>query len=67
MSVRLRTGHNRSSVLTYRIEKDSEEKFSSSDALVQLLGPSRVLIVEYCVGEETTGLTRQYLEQHVYL
>lgn len=60
-------GHNTSRVLTYRIEEDSEEKFSSSNALVQLLGASRVLVVEYCMGEETTSLARQNLEQQVYL
>lgn len=49
-------------MFTYRIEEDSEEKFSSSNALVQLLGAARVLIVEYCVGEKTTGLARQHLE-----
>lgn len=65
MSVRLRAGHNTSNVLTYRIEEDSEEKFSSSNALVQLLGASRILIVEYCMSEEATGLARQYLEQQV--
>lgn len=50
-------------VFTYGIEEDSEEKFSSSNALVQLLRASRVLIIEYSVGEEPTGLARQYLEQ----
>lgn len=52
-------------MLTYRIEEDREEKFSSSDALVQLFGASRVLIVEYCMGEEAAGLARQYLQQQV--
>lgn len=52
-------------MFTYGIEEDGEEKFSSSNALVQLLGASRVLVIEYCMGEEPTGLARQYLQQKV--
>lgn len=52
-------------MFTYGIEEDGEEKFSSSYALVQLLGASRVLVIEYCMGEEPTGLARQYLQQKV--
>lgn len=60
-----RAGHNSSTLLTYGIEEDSEEKLPSPNALVQLLGASRVLVVEYCMGEETTGLARQHLKQQM--
>lgn len=50
-------------MFTYGIEEDCEEKFSPSNALVQLLGASRVLVIEDRMGEEPTGLARQYLEQ----
>lgn len=47
---------------SYRVEENSEEKFSSSDALIQLPGASRILIVEDGVCEETTGLSGQHLK-----
>lgn len=48
--------------VAYRVQEDREEKFPSSDALVQLLGASWVFIIEDCVGEQTTGLPGQHLK-----
>lgn len=47
---------------SYRVEEDSEEEFSPSDALVQLLGASWILVIEYGVCEEATGLSGQHLK-----
>lgn len=45
----------------YRVEEDGEEELSPSDALVQLLGASWVLVVEDGVGEQPAGLPGQHL------
>lgn len=49
--------------VSYRVQEDGEEELSSSDALVQLFGASRVFVVEYSVGEQTTGLPGQHLHR----
>lgn len=50
---------------TYRVEEHGEEELSSSDALVQLLGASWILVVEYGVCEEATGLSGQHLKHKI--
>lgn len=46
---------------THRVEDHSEEELATSDALVQLPGASRVVLVENGVREEPAGLSRQNL------
>lgn len=45
----------------YRVEEYGEEQLSSIDEFVQLLGASRVLVVENGVCEETARLPGQHL------
>lgn len=46
---------------TYGVQQDREEQLAPSDALVQLLGASGVLLVEDGVGEQPAGLPREDL------
>lgn len=51
----------RAGEVTYRVEEHSEEQLSSVDELVQLLGASRVLVIENGVCEEAARLPWQHL------
>lgn len=45
----------------YRIKEHREKKLSTTDAPVQFLGASRILIIEDGVSEEATRLSWQHL------
>ena len=50
----------------YRVEEHSEEELAPPDALVQLLGPPGVLVVEDGVCEQTARLAGQHLHTHTH-
>ena len=48
----------RNTKISYRVEQEGLEEFTTTYSFLQACTPSRIFVYEYRVCEETTGLTR---------
>ena len=53
--------------VTYRIEEERQEELSSSDTVVEFTAAAWILVQEYSMREQATGLTRKHLQHRCIL